>query len=80
MGKTTRDYLKRKVAQAWYSCERSLATIQDLHELFETPHPDLADGLVAAAGLIISSQVILESFAWSCWEIDKDTLLTYRQN
>lgn len=77
MGKTTRDRLKRKLAQAYRNVDNSLQDLKLIHDTFKDVHPDLADGLQAAIELQIHSQTIMLLFADKCWYVDKDTLMKY---
>jgi hypothetical protein len=78
MGKTKRDNLKRTLAQACHSLDGSLVRIAELEEIFRPVHPDLADGLIAAAQLIADAETVLETFALVSWNVDRKTLETYR--
>lgn len=79
MAKPERDVVKRKIAQIWYHCEVSLEYIESVEHIFRPVHPDYADGLLAAAGLIIPAQQIIEKFAELAWNLDKERLSNYRR-
>ena len=77
MAKTTRDKLKRKLAQAYRNIDNSLADLKIVHDTFKDVHPDLADGLASAIQLEILAQETIILFADKCWYVDKETLMKY---
>lgn len=77
MAKSTRDKLKRKLAQAYRNIDNTLMDLKVVYDMFKNVHSDLAEGLATSITLLIHSQDVILLFAEKCWEIDKDTLLSY---
>lgn len=70
MVKTKRTYLKRKLAQARNDIDRALGKIVDLHEMFESVHPQHAELLEVIAKGLLLQRGLLERF----WEISWGSL------
>jgi len=77
MPKTKRDKLKGSIATAWLDLERALVQIQEVDEVFDPVHPELAEGLKLVGALLIQSQEMLETFYEVAWgELPKDWTIT----
>jgi len=79
MGKTKRDLLKRKASQIHKRLDESMLLYAELEVLFREHHPDLADGLIAAAQFANESDKILTLFIRVAWGMDVDALESYRR-
>lgn len=78
MARYKRDALKRKLVQAHHHAGVSGRAIGELQELFQDPHPELAQGLSLAIDLLIQTQNVLEHFARGAWDMDKEVYPSYR--
>jgi hypothetical protein len=67
MPKTKHDLLKRQLAQAYYHLNQSGTFISRVEDQFRPDHPELADGLIAALGLITAVQQVMDTFVEAAW-------------
>lgn len=79
MGRANRDKLKRQLVSSYNHLDKSFNGIIYLHELFESIHPELAQGLVLSAELIAKAQEMLEAFAIQSWNMEKESFRSYKQ-
>ena len=70
MPKTTRDNIKRKLAQAYINLNYVGMYLTELETIFRAQHPDLADILDAILPGIITIQEVLKTFAYKSWNDD----------
>lgn len=71
MPKTHHDLMKRQLAQAYYHLNLSGTFISRVEDQFRPDHPELADGLIAALGLITAVQQIMDTFVGAAWGNDE---------
>lgn len=67
MPKNKRDRLKGCIATAHLDLQRALVQLADVSEEFKDVHPELDNGLVMSAKLIIQAQAMLEAFYIAAW-------------
>lgn len=62
-----RDWLRRRLAQAWNHAEEALEDVLGLEQMFRPHHPELADALETSAKLLVMFQELLGDFAEAAW-------------
>ncbi len=80
MPKRAKDRLKKIIAQANNDINRAGANINAVEAEFRPVHPELADGLVAALSLLVSTQDVINKFgevAWGMTEPNWDSYLSH---
>ena len=78
MAKGKRQALKRRMAQAHYGVDRSLAKIQDLHTMFSEQHEEHAEYLMLIAATLVQAQEMMLNFWLHSWGKLPENLDTYR--
>lgn len=78
MAKTTRDYLKRKVAQCYHHLDECTLRLAELETTFREPHPELADALIIAAQSIQVTEQLINAFSIKCWNATKESIEHFR--
>ena len=67
MGKTNQERIRRKIAQAYRNMSRVVDDLAPIAELFEGPHPDMAEGLKVICVSQEIAQGLLENFCRAAW-------------
>lgn len=77
-GRTKRDSMKRKMAQAVNNLDSVMLDVLYLKQLFEVQHPDLAEELENIAQIALMLQQGIESFSFRVWGTPPDKLGKFR--
>lgn len=79
MPKSTKDQLKRTMGQAVNNINLAATYLSTIEDTFRPVHPELADGLVAALGLLKSTTEVIDMFALNAWGMENPNWQAWKE-
>ena len=74
---TKRTHIKRKIAQAFFSLDKSMKLFLVLKRVFEEHHPQEAEELENAAAMLLLVQTFLVEFARKHYALEPESYESY---